>query len=105
MPNYDTGIDVDRIAEMAERLDLVGPDLQGPEEDPEMMAAPWYAHDGRLWIIGPDEIEGPDDGFADALALACRQGRDLDEAANEIGLTKVCDNLKRWGPEDGYYNA
>lgn len=100
------GIDVDRTAATAERLGLVDPDMQGPDEDAEMMAALWYEHDdGRLWIIGPDEIEGPDDGYGESLASACRHGYDLDGVATSLRLTRVPDALKRWGPMDGYYSA
>jgi hypothetical protein len=78
----------------------------------EVYDAPWYvgADSRTLYIVGPDETEGPDDEIADALDAHCRDHGDayqdlLDAAAEALGLTRMPDALKRFTPEDGYYGA
>ena len=82
--------------------------------DQEVFDAPWYVpkDNSTLYIVGPDEIEGPDDEVADELARYCREHEivmvdciDLDEFAEGLGLTRVPKALKRWSEGDGYYNA
>jgi hypothetical protein len=82
--------------------------LPQEEADPAIMAAPWYASwdNKRQYIVGPDEIEGPDDETADALGMWCGDAEfGLDALAESLELTRVPDNLKRWSPEEGYYHA
>jgi hypothetical protein len=76
------------------------------ESDQDVFDSTWYATgNGTLYIVGPDEVDGPDDLNASRLARGCREGLDLDEIAEDRGLTRVPDALKRWTPEDGYYTA
>lgn len=92
-----------------------------PEEDPDVTNGLWVeTADRSLFILSTDEhgnhdeIVGPEDtdeniAIIDALMVLWRKHDDPHEIPDEeieaLGLTKVQDVLKRWGPADGYYHA
>jgi len=108
-------VDVDRIAEWAERLDLVSPDLQGPDEgvdDGEVLlvihiAGGLLADVGsragdvphlRVVVIDDDNYEGGDDAYTECVtaieewptgpddALACCRAELPDDLVEELGI-------------------
>ena len=81
--------------------------------DSDVMHGTWLVHDETrvLYIIPADDatldaIIGPDDESAEILMQLWREwGYIIPKVILEGVFTEVSDDLKRWSPEDGYYNA
>ncbi len=76
-----------------------------------LMDADWFDDvDGLLFIVprcdAVAEIEGPDGPVLDSMNAVCRDHDEItDGDCIRLGLTRICDALKRFSTENGYYHA
>lgn len=80
---------------------------QVEEHIEEILWKPWFEdREGYLYIVGEDEIFGPDNEMADKIGRALDEGV-MEEFVNKYieGLEYVPHVLRRFNPQDGFYHA
>ena len=84
------GIDVDKLAETAERLGLVTPDLQGPDEPTDEIVVIINVHGGLVQDVGARRADIP-------KLRVIVVDHDNIKAGDEGGYTEVVTALEDWG--------
>jgi hypothetical protein len=77
------------------------------EQIGELLGAPWYEDDeGFLYIVAPDEIEGPDSETLDLMNFLLRWGVQEGDLADFVdSIEPVPYVLRRFNRYDGFYHA
>ena len=95
--------------------DSMGADWDRDEAIEVINNSAWFEDKVKMLYIIPikqnrDQI-GPDNEIMDALVKAYRDAEEgkqmeaVEAKAEELGLVKIQDVLKRWSSEDGFYHA
>ena len=73
----------------------------------ELRQRPWYECDqGFLYIIGEDEVFGPDNETAERIIVAPHKGAHEENLGDTIKeLSYVHFILRRFSPEGGFYHS